>query len=110
MTTTQGQAEDRAGARFGTAGTGEPMELQEEGTENIEFPQHSKADGEEEAVSATGKSEVEGANGTIATAEGQGPRTGRSLLITEFSEPELKNLAVEYVGNLLKPIENEKSE
>ena len=108
MTTTQGQAEDRA--PLGTAGTGEPMELQEEGTENIEFPQHSKADGEEEAVSATGKSEVEGANGTIATAEGQGPRTGRSLLITEFSEPELKDLAVEYVGNLLKPIENEKNE
>lgn len=108
MTTTQGQAEDRA--PLGTAGTGEPMELQEEGTENIEFPQHSKADGEEEAVSATGKSEVEGADGTIATVEGQGPRTGRSLLITEFSEPELKDLAVEYVGNLLKPIENEKNE
>ena len=53
VTTTQGQVE---GARFVTGGTGEPMELPEEGTENIEFEKHSKADGEEEAASGSGRS------------------------------------------------------
>ena len=87
---TNTQHQDEAAAACGTGGTGaaehEVLGTEEKDEAKIEFPEREKADGEE-------GSECGGDAGNALH---------KSVLITEFSDPEAKELAVEYVEYLLK--------